>query len=408
MNQYPSTGLATILNELVSEGDKVLDLGTFSRGTSEAFLKLKCGCHFEDLGDYIEMLDDNDPRAKEKLEEFLIPKSESTKFDYILAWDLFNYLDLEVIGHITKLLEPHMKPGTILHCMQYIGTTQPEKPRKFSLLADHKYEAIAPEQEKRVPSSGYLILDLLKHMHRFSLNITLMNQQGMQKDVVEFLLEFGKSVEEKKLTQARTAKVVDYFKQQLSYTNIRLPQLARTVTRCRSNNELSIFNFGNHNGEEHTYLKQISKYVYMEDIYSSIAWKKKVAVGSKESLNDQLLKFSNDVRFDLVLLWDLFNYCEPDQIKKIVELLSKQLTPKAKIHLLLFNQNSVAEKPARFEINRDLTVNVAGEVKGNCPNQITCTGELIKLMPNFKMYGHHYGWFEEKVNFHEFVLEYCG
>lgn len=408
MNQFPSIGLATILNELVTEGDKVLDLGAFARGTSDAFLNLKCGCHFEDLGEYIETLEENDSSAIEKLEEFLIPKPQGTKFDYILAWDLFNYLDLEVIGRIMKLLEPHMKPGTILHCMQYIGTSQPEKPRKFRLLADHKYETIGPDEEKRIPARGYLILDLLKHMNRFSLNITLMNQQGMQTDVVEYLLEYDKSVEEKKLTQARNAPVVAYFKHQFTYSNIRLPQLTRAVFRCRTNEELSIFNYGTQSGEEHTFLKQISKYVYMEDIYSSIAWNKKVAVGSQGSLSDQLLRFSNDVRFDLVLLWDLFNYCEPEQIQKIVNLFSQKLTPNGKIHLLLFNQNRVADKPARFHINKDLSVNVAGQVKGDRPNQITCTGELIKLMPDFKMYGHHYGWFEEKVNFHEFVLEYRG
>lgn len=408
MSQYPSTGLATLLNDLVSEGDTVLDLGTIAGSTSDAFLNLKCECYFEDLGEYILSLENDDGCPLEKLETFLLPKPASTQFDYVLAWDLFNYLDLEIIGHLMRLLDPHLKPGTILHSMQYIGATQPQRPRHYRLLPDHHFETIAPERETRVPARGYLILDLLKHMDHFNLSNTLMNQQGMEKDVVEYLLEYDRPIEEKKLTRATNAPVVTYFKEPVTYGRVLLPQLSKTLFSYRTNRELSVFTFEKFGGEGQTFLKQIARNVYKEDIYASITWNSTIAVGSQSSVSVNLLKFAPDVTFDLVLLWDLFNYCNPDQVRKILALMAPRLTPKAKLHLLFFNHNHVAQRPARFHINDDLSVDVLGDVKGQKPSSITCTGELMRLMPEFRMHGHHYGWFEEQVNFHEFVLEYTG
>lgn len=404
MSRYPSIGLATILNEFVSEGDKVLDLGAIASGTSEAFLNLKCSCHFEDLGDFIDSLNENDSHAVEKLETFLMPKPASTKFDYILAWDLFNYLDLSVIERLFTLLEPHLKRGTILHSMQYVGNTQPARPRSYRLLDQHRYEALEAQQEQRTAAKGYRIVDLLKRMHRFSLNDTIMNQQGMEKDVVEYLMEYDKSIEEKKLSHAQNAPLVSYFTQEATYSNVHLPQLAKTLYSHRTNSDLSIFSCGAHGGDQQTVLKQLSHYIYMEDIYASIAWEKKIAVGSQPAMGSQVLKFANDVQFDLLLLWDLFNYCEPQQIKQIIALVSPHLKPTAKLHLFFLNGKQLAAKPSRFHINPDMSVNIIGPVAGTHPNPIQSTGELMRLLPDFKLQGHHYGQLEEHVNFHEFVL----
>lgn len=405
MSHYPSIGLATILDELVSEGDKVLDLGAVAHGTSDAFLNLKCSCHFEDLGDFINSLEEDEVSPIEKLEAFLMPKPATTKFDYVLAWDLFNYLDLDVIAHLFKLLDPHLKPGTILHAMQYIGNTHPAKPRQYRLLADHEYEAIPSSAEPPVAAKPHRSLDLLKHMHHFSLNNTVMNQQGMEKDVVEYLMEYEKPIEEKQLSQAHTAPVVTYFTQEANYSNVRLPKLAETLFNCRANKELAVFNCGSYGGEQQTVLKQISPHIYMEDIYASIAWEKKIAVGSQAEVGTQLLRFAKGVQFDLVLMWDLFNYCEPEKIKQIMASLAAHLKPKAKLHLLFLNNKTVAEKPSRFHINPDMSINIIGPVKGQRPNLISCTGELMRLVPNFKLCGHHFAQLEEHVNFHEFVLE---
>lgn len=408
MSQYPSTGLSTILNDLVSEGNKVLDLGTIAGSTSDAFLNLKCECYFEDLGEYIQMLAEDSSCALEKLEAFLVPKPESVQFDFLLTWDLFNYLDMEIIAHLMKLLDGHLKPGTVLHTMQYIGTTQPAKPRSYRLLANHQFEAIDSGQETRVPARGHLIVDLLKNMDHFNLSNTMMNQQGMEKDVIEYLLEYDRPQEETRLSHTTKAPLVAYFKEPATYTSVLLPQLSKTLFSARLNRELSVFSFEKMGGEEQAFLKRFANSVYTEDIYASITWNKSIAVGGHSSVSNHLLKFSPQVKLDLVLLWDLFNYCDPDQVQQILAQLIPRLAPNARLHLLLFNHNRVAERPARFHINEDLSVDVIGKVKGQTPSRITSTGQLTKLMPEFRMQGHFYGWFEEQVSFHEFVLEYTG
>ncbi len=412
-NQHLSLGLNTIIGKMAKKGDTVLDLGPLSTQVASLFLELKCRCFIEDMHEYILELNNDSSKPLEKLSTFLLDKPDGTTFDYVLCWDLFNFLSLDIINHLMSLLKPYLKPGTILHTIRYIGTATPHLPRQFKRLDKLNFKVLDSPSltnggNQIIPQAHTTIM-LLRSMPEFSLYDTALNQEGMMKDVAEYLLEF-ESITKGKLVKKRlnAQDVVSYFAQQTNNDAVELVGLKKLLDDSNTTNKFSVLEAGAKNGRQVGHLNNLCKSLYIEDIYSSITWQNRLIGNQKSSVSQQLLKFPESLKFDLALIWDIFNFCTPDQIKKIGELLSKHLNIGAKLHILIHKGKGIPKKPALFEISSEINVNIRGDLKGDHPKNLRSITELVRLLPQFKLWFHHLGNASTRHDYQEFILEHKG
>ena len=395
---------------MVVNGDTILDLGPLSTQTTPLFLQLRCHCFIEDMHEYINDLNSDNSNPLDKLSDFLLQKPEGITFDYILCWDLFNFLPLDTIKHLMALLKPYLKPGTILHTIRYIGTATPALPKTFKHLDHFNYQVKDtqvkdPNKSQIIPQAHTTIM-LLRSLPEFSLYDTALNQQGMMKDVAEYLLEYESMTKNKLVKKRLNAQdVVSYFSKQSDNKAIEVVGLKKLLN---DSSLFSVLDIGQKNGRQISFLNNLCENLYVEDIYSSVSWQNKIVGSHSHGISQHLLKFPVKLKFNLVLMWDTFNFCSPLQIKKIGELLGKQLNQGAKLHILMHKGKSIPEKPAVFEVMGESSVNITGELKGDMPKNLKSVTELIRLLPHFKLWFHHLGGANTDHDYQEFILEYKG
>lgn len=412
IHQHRSLGLRSIVSKLVEKGDTILDLGRMSTLTAPLFLQLHCRCFIEDLNEYVEDLSVNNDNPVDRLSDFLLDKPAETTFDIILCWDLFNFLSLELISHLMALLKPYLKPGTVLHTIRYIGGTTPKLPRHFKHLGNFDYQvqdSPAFVGDGLAPQAHTTIM-LLRSLPEFSLYDTALNQEGMMKDVAEYLLEYDSLVKDKKVRKGLNSQDVgSYFTQEEEgATSIEFIGLKKLLERTANSTTATALDIGPKNGRKFTYLHNHCHDLYIEDVYSSIAWQNKLIGDNISTTSKQLLNFSVSVEFDFVLLWDTLNFCSPSQIQTIGELLSKHLTVGALLHILIYKGNETPIRPLMFEIKEDKKVKTTGDLNNGKPKILRSIAELMRLLPQFRLNFHHLGDKANQHNYQEFILEYKG
>ncbi len=407
MTQHRSSGLATILNELAEDGCTVLDLGPMSSGTTAAFLNKRCKCYVEDLVDLLNEAPAGTEITRYQLTEHLLAKPEGLKFDVILCWDVLNFFRGQLIEHLMDLLEPFMKRGTIMHMMRYVGPRKPVMPQNFQLQQDFTFDitsstSLQSSKNPWEPNDGLSMIQLLKHLKKFNLRNTIMNQSGMQQDMTELLLEYDVGTQSKLEHRVNKSDTVTYFAE-ANQKQVTLPVLNKVLTKMSG---CSIFDTGRKMGRNVSGLNQISSHLYVEDVFSSISWHSKLAGNSEMSVSDYVLKFNEGTYFDVVLTWDLFNYCHPENIRRLGHLLKDNLRKGSLLHFILLNHIELPSYPLSFNVSADLNISCTGHVTGNNRKKFGSTAQLLKLLPDFKLLDHRMGSFDSGEGYHELLLKF--
>ena len=100
---------------------------------------------------------------------------------------------------------------------------------------------------------------------------------------------------------------------------------------------------------------------------------------------DRLLQFPDDVRFDLVLAWDLFNYLGLPEVQVLAQRLASLSRPGTRIMALVSIQKQIPERPLRFVIRDQATLRYETLSPGMraCPRHNEA--DLLKRMAGFKV-----------------------
>jgi hypothetical protein len=91
--------------------------------------------------------------------------------------------------------------------------------------------------------------------------------------------------------------------------------------------------------------------LYIEDFYRD--YRAKAAPGaevSKEAIFADLLQFSAETSFDIILTWDLFNYLDPEEIGMLVLRLSRWCRSGALLFALISSLPLIPAEPTVFRI----------------------------------------------------------
>jgi len=117
----------------------VLDLGS-AYASNLPFLSQSVRSLHIEIEDLYETLssfdyfDPGEPRSYDAVYRYLFPYGDDTRFDLILAWDLFNYLEKIELSGLIKHLDRFCHPGTLLFSMISTNRYIPERPIRFQIV----------------------------------------------------------------------------------------------------------------------------------------------------------------------------------------------------------------------------------------------------------------------------------
>ncbi|BCE01409.1 hypothetical protein [Marinicellulosiphila megalodicopiae] len=406
MDKHYSSSLATVLTQLVPTGGAVLDLGSMSSGTTEAFLQKKCRCYVEDLLDYLDDIHKTNAEPIAALNAHLLPKDASQKFNVILCWDLLNFLSLETISSLFETLKPHLQPGTLLHFIKYSGSKIPAYPKRFRLLQDFTFELYGTANDQSLISFPHSTIKLLKHLDLFSIRNTSMNQQGMQKDMVEYLLEFSENGSRPSAHGIKQSGLVSYFQSTQAQNVCEFHALNSLLDSVEDKSITTILDLGKNTNRSLEYLDNHCQKLLVEDVYSSMTWQRKLKGNNDDVISDGLLTLPNATSLDLVLIWDLFSYCSPKQFERLAQIIANKMQAGALLHLVMHRNKMIPENPATFEVMLNKQVNISGNLQCKNKNEfITITG-LMKLLPQFKIKTHNTIRLNDDIAYQELLLQF--
>jgi hypothetical protein len=402
IESHRSAGLATMVNDLISSHGAVLDLGPLSSGTTEIFLKKGCKCYVEDVGEIFPYLDIAEENFKSLLEDHLLPKDASLKFDAILCWDLLNYLHLSSIKILFQTLDRHMKPGTQVHLMHYTGARMPAMPSRFMLTNNFNYDVLSSHSHESIPSLGHTTVSLLKNMGQFDLTHSHVNQEGMHKNVKEMIVSYDTAQDRVHSKTSDHSLDVSYFA--TDKVPFQCPALSSYLSDAERLANITILDLGRRSGRDTQYLNQASHRLYIEDVFSSLSWRVKIDEKSNQPLNIQVLKKNEPATIDLVLAWDIFNYCSPMQIQQFDQLMASKMVSGGHLHFIVYREYFVPKKPVVFNIESSQDIQASGEFSGTVTRQFSTTANLMKLLPNFIVKKFHYGHSASGESYQEYLL----
>ncbi|HKI05573.1 MAG TPA: class I SAM-dependent methyltransferase [Thermoanaerobaculia bacterium] len=132
---HRSLALSALFEGIRGRKVNVLDLGSAVGSNVEFLSQYGCKLFIEDLYAALSSrttVEEGDLAGPEFFSEFL-PLPEDTRFDVILAWDLFNYLHRKELVTFSEQLRRFSHKGTLLLALISYHKTIPAQPYRFKI-----------------------------------------------------------------------------------------------------------------------------------------------------------------------------------------------------------------------------------------------------------------------------------
>ena len=188
------------------------------------------------------------------------------------------------------------------------------------------------------------------------------------------------------------------------YLTSGFPEIATHLDHGPKHN---ILDLGAAVGTNVEYFSQFNCQLRIEDLFQNVSSLNTAAaqgIGWATEQARRLFSYGDDMRFDVVLAWDLFNYLEPVALQALMSYLSRFCQSGTLLFVLVYTRKEMAKEPINFTIidQATITLKQASGEQRPCP-QYTL-GELQKRLPGFKVVRA----FLLQNGMQEFVLSYEG
>lgn len=192
LQEYQSQGLTQILEHMQKQPRPVvLDLGA-ANGSKISFLsQYGCKVYVEHLAASLHSLvvaDLESDEVKPDIAEVLQKYPDGTRFDVIFAWDLFNYMKVDVLTDLISSLSNYCNDNTMMYALVSGGKTISTEPMNFEFL-DASHLRYQSHTESQMPSPGFSQMDFRKKFPNLVVLKTYLLRNGMQ----EYVFRFGAS-----------------------------------------------------------------------------------------------------------------------------------------------------------------------------------------------------------------------
>lgn len=182
---YRSLGFGLITGYLKEQSKpKILDLGPSVSANIAYLSQYHSKLYIENLSDSVRDISAamHVVEGREQAIASCFQPYGDTQFDVILAWDLFNYLDLESLAASMDYLSRYCRHGTRLYALVGIGKQILDSPSRFEIVDDDQLRyGVATDSGRRSPQHS--IPDLLRRLPEFVVRRTYLLRNGMQEYV---------------------------------------------------------------------------------------------------------------------------------------------------------------------------------------------------------------------------------
>lgn len=385
---YRSPGITAIYNELkYSPRNTILDLSSSSAASFQFFSQLSSQIHFEGIDNVLHesIIDDmTGDKLRAALENYLTTFAADKKFDVILAWDIFNYLDPATLNWLIKRLNQHCRANTLVHCIKYVGRHMPAAPRQYQLVDQYQINISADRTDRARRFATMSTSTLLKNMPDYLVDHTYMRHEGMPQDITELVLRFQPDKKDSK-RQLASAELEhssnDLPEHRLPHRSYAMEQIC---AHLRSLPKATVLNLGSRSTHSTDFFLAHAEEVFAEDlVYSLITPSSPDDVAS--ALRQHALNFSPEIKFDVILAWDLFNHCSSVQLAAIHQKLLPHIHQNTKIFALFYAGAHKPQWPQKcFVVNEQNITLVPAPKRTIAKEDISAVGWL-KIFREFKM-----------------------
>ncbi|MFL0799332.1 MAG: hypothetical protein K6L80_02695 [Agarilytica sp.] len=383
---HRSPALTAIYNEIKnSDRNRVLELGPMNAGCFQLFSELSCKIQVQDLGTSLrDHLSSGNEIIDFDVLDCLDNYNENEKFDVILAWDLFNYLDLVQIHALFEHLQPYCKANTLLYMLRYVEKNIPDKPRVFSVKDKYLLE-LSEEPVSLRQTPNYSTMALLKSLPGYYMQDTLLGQMGMLPGITEHVMRFSASSESKHLISksesGRNMQHVDQLVTVEEKLHIS-PSIAEVMSLLQSDDNIVVLDLGSALNRPEDEIVEKSGAYFRIDLFSII---ERSQSQNSERLNLSVLDHHMSRKFDVILMWDLFNYCTPAQIKQIDIALAAISHENTFLLSYMYTGRNNPERPSKFEVSDGNKVNIGWVPHLRAANDAITGVALLRLLETFTM-----------------------
>ncbi len=159
----------------------VLDLGPALGANVDFFSQFSCKVYIEDFYRTLTSFDylSEDKLSYQAVFEYLLPYKKNTRFDIILGWDLFNYLERDELQSLILHLGHFCHKGTLLFALISTSKYVPEKTTTFQIM-DHDHLLYQTNSTVLRPCPRYQQTDLNQLIPHFRVSNSFLLRNGFK------------------------------------------------------------------------------------------------------------------------------------------------------------------------------------------------------------------------------------
>jgi len=175
---HRSLALPALLHSMRRKGLglRILDLGPAVGSNVELLSQLGCKLHIGDLYASRTSAGEGEELSQEFFEQ-LMPSD--SRFDVVLAWDLFNYLQRREMARLGPLLRRHCRPGALVFALMWIHKQIPAQPIRFR-MQDNGQLLYERRTGLDRPGPRYAQSELTGFMKGFQVDRSYLMRHGIQ------------------------------------------------------------------------------------------------------------------------------------------------------------------------------------------------------------------------------------
>lgn len=374
---HRSPGITAIYNELkTSTRNNVLDLGSASAASFQFFSRLSCHIHFEGLDTFLEECGEawvSGEALRAGLDDYLSTFADDKPFDVILAWDILNYVDRETLQWLIARLNQYSRANTLLHTVKYMGRNLPATPRHFQILDQYQ---VRMRCAGVLCSRPFPVMDTattLKSLRDYTMEYSYTQQEGMAQDVTEQVLRYQPDGGSSK-RQAASAELGVLPQATVQHRSYGLEQVCDFL---RNTNNSSVLDLGGKAARNGDFFLGCAENFYAEDLLPALL--NASAERGEPLIRQHALRYDSNITFDVILAWDLFNFCSREQLAAIYEKLRPHMHSDTKIFTLFYTGAEVPEKPQRCYVLDDKHIALLPAPKHATSKSAAPDGELTAV-----------------------------
>lgn len=381
---HRSPALTAIYNEVKrSSRNKVLDLGPMTQGCFELFSSLSCNIAVEDLASYVAVHAVESHGKTLDFEGYLQGYPKDQKFDVVLMWDILNYLTLDQMAVLFSKLRPLLKPNSLVYMLRYTRKSIPSVPRFFYVKDQYTVEMTEGDMVVRdIPVAS--TLQLLSAMPGAYMQETIVNKMGMQADITEHVVRYSPTSDRKYLVSKAECSSSVNASAVLESLHVS-PSLALVDGVISKSEGARVLSLGVQSAGQKDFFVEAAADYYSADVFHAL----QVANENHcQKLNLSMLDYEMSLKFDVILVWDIFNFCTQTQLAQLERALARHSHSQTLLLSYFYTGKTLPNKPSEFQVIDESHVKISkwrDQVQFESRSAAFTGASLLRAMTGFNL-----------------------